>query len=364
MIAVCDINEVWRRKPFEALAGLDAVLGLSPADFLAARHRTVPEAVGGLDILTLVLPLGWASKTAWLGQRMLLRKIAAEARRRGGRIECVVATSPHYTTLLELLPQRVVKIYYASDDYQGYEGWGNMAEKERHIVGLADHSVFVSEALAHRAREDYGVDASRISVSMNATEHRFFRGPDEHLPMVPPCGDLPRPIAGVVGGINDRLDFGLLRSCADLPGLGTLLLVGPLPDTPSPELAELLAHPKCVAPGAQPHGRIHEWFKCLDLGLVPYVYSTFNKFCSPMRLFDHLATGLPLVCTDACDQVAGFSDALHACSTPGAFLEALAACLKGEGGGLPSAADVGWDNRAAGLHDLISNLSATKAARI
>ncbi len=120
MIAVCDINEVWRRKPFEALAGLDAVLGLSPADFLAARHRTVPEAVGGLDILTLVLPLGWASKTAWLGQRMLLRKIAAEARRRGGRIECVVATSPHYTTLLELLPQRVVKIYYASDDYQGY----------------------------------------------------------------------------------------------------------------------------------------------------------------------------------------------------------------------------------------------------
>ena len=140
---------------------------------------------------------------------------------------------------------------------------------------------------------------------MNASEPRFF--PDTSAVASDlPCRDLPRPVAGVVGGIGDRLDLDLLRRCAEVDALGTLLLVGPLPDAPSAEMRALLAQPKCVAVGAQPHDEIHRWFQCLDVALIPYARTEFNRFCSPMRLFDHLASGLPIIALDSCDQVARF----------------------------------------------------------
>jgi hypothetical protein len=42
----------------------------------------------------------------------------------------------------------------------------------------------------------------------------------------------------------------------------------------------------------------------IDIAVIPYAASQFNHFCSPMRLWDHLAIGQPILATDACDQVA------------------------------------------------------------
>ncbi|MDF7799404.1 glycosyltransferase [Pontiellaceae bacterium B1224] len=363
MIAVCDVNEIWRRKPFSALAERVDVLGVMPADWLAIRRRVCPEAEGKLQILSVALPLGWASRTALVGQRLLWRKMEAEARKKGKRIECVIATSPHYATLLRLLPTHVAKIYYASDDYRSYNRWGNMARLEGQIVEIADHSVFVSAALAARAISEYGVDVAKVSVSMNGTEQRFYPTPGERLPLPPPIGSLPRPIVGVVGGINDRLDFELLKACSEIQPLGTLLLVGPLPDPLPNALAKLLENPKCIAVGAQPHDRIHEWFKCLDIGIIPYAMSVFNRYCSPMRLFDHLATGLPLVCTDACDQVHAFHKNLNVCSTPQEFLEMIDKILRSNRAKVQPLNGIGWDSRALSFCKLVDCLSATRENR-
>lgn len=257
MIVVCDINEVWRRKPFAAMAGLADVLGVSPRDWFLARRQ--PAEDDGLETLRAVLPPGWASQTGWLGQPMLWRRIAGECRRRGSSIDGLVVTSPHYLALLDSLPRGLPVFYYASDDYRVYKGWHRMEQLENQLIRRVNHAFFVSRGLAERAVREYGADPARVSVSMNATEPRFFAPPGS-LPCEPPSGPLPRPIAGVVGVVNDRLDFDLLLQCADLPTLGTLLLAGPLPRQPSASLRRLLAHPKCAAVGAQPHGEIHRWF--------------------------------------------------------------------------------------------------------
>jgi hypothetical protein len=351
MIVVCDINEVWRRKPFAALAERTDVLGVSPMDWFVARRGGFQSLEkGALEILSAVLPPSWASRTAWLGQRLLWKKINQACKAKNKSVDALVVTSPHYLPLLSMVPKHVKTFYYASDDYRSYEGWSGMAELEKKTVQRVDHSFFVSEALMERAIEEYGADKSRFSVSMNATEQRFF-ATGAKLSATPPSGGLSRPIAGVVGGINDRLDFGLLRQCADLPGLGTLLLVGPLPGHPSGELEKLLNHPKCVAAGGQPHETIHQWFQCLDVGLIPYVDTVFNRHCSPMRLFDHLASGMPLVATDACMQVNAFSPNVAACATASAFLDAVEARLGPFADEAPAPESLGitWAERAAAM---------------
>lgn len=361
MIVVFDVNAIWRERPFSALADTGDVLGVIPADFLVARKnadfRSRRES-GSMQILPVILPLGWASRTAWLGQRILWNKIKRRVREMGQEIEAVVVTSPHYRTLLDLVPKEVKTIYYASDDYHSYAGWNNMPELEKQVMQRVDHSFFVSSALADRACSEYGMDPRKVSVSMNATDERFFHADGEAVPSDSPTGTYERPIAGVIGGINDRLDFDLLAACADLPELGTLLLVGPLPDNPSAGLQRLLKHPCCVSIGAQPHATIHEWFKCLDVGLIPYTKTELNRYCSPMRLFDHLASGASVVTTDACDQVTEHATQVSVCSDAQTFVEVLKERLSGSGISSAGARhhNITWNERASALAKVIKEV--------
>lgn len=350
MIVVCDTNEIWRKKPFAALAEIAPVQGVAPADWMVARKRGFPAADDTLDIFPVTLPPGWASRTSWLGQRMLWRRV----QKRCSDVETLVVTSPHYLPMLNYIPSTTRTIYYASDDYRNYEGWDAVAKLEEQLVQRVDHSFFVSEGLMNRAQREYGVEASKLSVSMNATEPRFFSA-DPSQPVSPPLEGLERPIAGIVGGINERLDFKLLTKCAQLPELGTLLLVGPLTGDSSSGLKELLEQPKCRAVGRQPHETIHQWFQCLDVGLVPYVDSEFNHFCSPMRLFDHLASGAPVIATEACDQVHAFGSHVTSAGNHAQFTEALCKVLSS--GYRPGRIDgITWSDRAAAMIRVMEGL--------
>ena len=361
MIVVCDVNTIWRHRPFAAMASLTDVMAVAPCDWLAACRRAPTTKAGPLSVIDVVLPLGWATKTAWLSQWILWRRIRSAARNRKQKIDCVVVTSPHYLPLLTRLPKNVKTVYYASDDFRSYHGWKKMAELEGAIVRRVDHSFFVSQGLQQRACREYGVAEAKVSVSMNGTEDRFFPAEEEPLPVTPPASALERPVAGVVGGINDRLDFGLLQSCADLPGLGTLLLVGPLPEDRSPELATLLEHPKCVAVGEQPHHSIDRWFKCLDVGLIPYAESDLNTFCSPMRLFDHLASNRPVVATSACEQVRLFDQMIRVCERS-FFVERLNSLLVDGANNfepqerITGSAQLSWGSRAKQMLCVINDL--------
>lgn len=352
MIVVCDINEIWRRKPFVALAKKADVLGVAPADWMVARKHGFCPSEGALNVLQVLLPPSWASRLAWFGQRLLWKRIQKQCSERNAEIDVLIVTSPHYLPLLDIIPADIQTVYYASDDYRSYEGWGQVAEQEKRMMEKVDHAFFVSDGLMERARDEYGVAPEKLSVSMNGTEARFvFNGT---APVAPPEGQLSRPIAGVVGGINDRLEFELLYQCAEHPDLGTLVLVGPIPAQPSAALARLLDHPKCVSVGRQSHDTIHKWFQCLDVGLIPYVSTEFNRMCSPMRLFDHLASGSPIVATAACDQVKYFKDGVTVCSDTDEFIQALEKQLSS-----PRMKRTGilWENRAEAMLKIIMELS-------
>jgi glycosyltransferase involved in cell wall biosynthesis len=219
------------------------------------------------------------------------------------------------------------------------------------LVRRVDHSFFVSEELLNRARREYGAETGKTSVSMNATEKRFFPADGDTRPAPVPIQNVQRPVAGVIGGISVRLDFNLLKLCADLPELGMLLLAGPLPDNPPASLKRLLLHPKCKAVGAQPHASIHQWFRCLDVGLIPYTKSEFNRMCSPMRLFDHLASGTPVVATDSCSQVNDFADRIDVCADPESFVAAVHRHLSSKGGTRfgKNLEGIKWSDRASAM---------------
>jgi hypothetical protein len=319
VIIVADINTVWRKLPVEALARFRPVLGLQPMDpWISLKAKKLPwgaslETKNGLATLSVTLPFSWATRRARDGMRSLWEEATKVCTRLGHEPSAVVATSPHYTELIGLLPETVRSFYYCSDDYLNYEGWPQhqMAEQERELLSRVQHSFFVSETLRQRAIGSYGTTPERTSVSKNATSPEFIeqvgdRAIEELLKKHP---RLKRPIAGVIGSISDRLDLDLLHRVASIKEIGALALVGPVEaGKEKRRMEKLLQHPKVISVGHQARNIIPAWCQLLDVGVIPYRESRFNFYCSPLRLFDHLASGRPIVATSACPQVLEFAE--------------------------------------------------------
>ncbi len=299
MIAQFDVNTIWRRKFGQALRRRDDdMLLLAPRAIGTKNDSREP----GDDIISL--PPGWASRTAAIAMPMLQWRAQALAARRGGRIDTAIFTSFHYLPIARRLKHSARILYYCSDDYRSYAGWGGPAaiDREAELCRLASLSIFVSAALRDRAVAEYGLDPATSLVSPNASEARF----SESVAKPEELAGLDGPIFGVVGVFNERIDYRFLERLASSPEVGSLALVGPvLPGADSTgALESLRLSPKVHWFGARPHDEIHAWMAGIDIAVIPYAKSDFNHYCSPMRLWDHLAIGQPILATDACDQIA------------------------------------------------------------
>ena len=150
-----------------------------------------------------------------------------------------------------------------------------------------------------RAIAEFGLSPDDALVCPNATEHRFAQR-DISLPAG--LRDKAGPIVGMLGGLSERLDLDLIARVTASPSVGTFLVAGPA-DEGIVQRFPVFQSKKFVVTGHLPHSKMHEYALAMDIALIPYAKSQFNHFCSPMRLFDHLATGVPIFASEGCEQI-------------------------------------------------------------
>lgn len=293
-----DANTIWHRRIAEALGSIRPSIAFLPRTDARLRSEPIAEPKGKTAFSAVGLPPGWAYRTSLLAAELLFSRIRAAAQQLTDPI--VVIPSPAYNALARRLRGNYPFVYYGADDYRSYGGWPAAERRERAILRHASLAVFVSDALAARAIAE-GCAPQRVFVSPNATEQRF--GPEGAGLNPPALAGRARPVIGVLGALSDRLDIDFLRRVADLPSVGTLLIAGAV----APEIEERegwLRTPKVFVTGRVPHESMHVWAHAMDAALIPYAPSKLNHYCSPMRLWDHLATGVPIFALPTCPQVA------------------------------------------------------------
>jgi glycosyltransferase involved in cell wall biosynthesis len=173
------------------------------------------------------------------------------------------------------------------------------AAAERLVLSNADHVVVVSEVLRAHV-EQAGAAPDRVSVIPNAAD------PDMFSPAGPPCpireqlGWKERFIVGFVGSMKGWHGVEtLLLALAQLGGSTSpfrLLLVGS-----GPQLAEILdlrdrlgLAEAIHSAGSVPHDAVPGLLRAMDVGVAPYAAHAAAYF-SPVKLFEYMAMGLPVV---------------------------------------------------------------------
>lgn len=210
------------------------------------------------------------------------------------RVEAVISAWPQFP-VFDTCNERV-SVYWAQDDYVGGAALLGIDAQhldtcERRVANSADFIVAANPVVADcwRAR---GGDV--LLIPYGADSHAYANV--DQAPRALDV-DLDKPIVGFVGHINSRIDMRLLEAIADRGR--SLLLVGPRDLAFEPKRFDaLVSRPNVRWVGPKPFDVLPSYLRVMDVGIVPYEDSSFNRGSFPLKTLEYLAAGRAVVSTD------------------------------------------------------------------
>jgi glycosyltransferase involved in cell wall biosynthesis len=243
---------------------------------------------------TPVVPPKPTSRTMLpLANRIARRQLQGAVQCLGASVEAVISTWL-FVDAYGVCGERVRAYWWQDDPVAAAALWRHSAKSlaagDRRLRARSDLVIAVSEPVVEEMRSQ-GVEAAYLP---NGCDASFYERVDEAAD--PFDVDLRKPIAGFVGHLNSRTDLGLLEAVAAAGA--SLLLIGPHdPDFEPARFRALAARPNVSHLGPRPFDELLPYLKAIDVGLVPYANTRFNRNSFPMKTLEYLAAGRPVVST-------------------------------------------------------------------
>jgi glycosyltransferase involved in cell wall biosynthesis len=222
-----------------------------------------------------------------LGQRLLAPAISHDLARLGFAEPIVVAGLPHAVDLLPWLPRQAL-VYHCADDYAHVQGFpSTLPDLEADLCQQADLVITTSETLCQERRR------------FNPNTHWVPNAADVEHFSVPatPAAELqhvPRPIVGFVGGLSQWVDVSLIGTLARARSDWSFVLVGPVGTDVS--AVKDLSNVTLLGPRA--YDGLPAYLAAMDVGLIPFKQDRVTYHADPIKAYEYLAAGLPVVATD------------------------------------------------------------------
>jgi glycosyltransferase involved in cell wall biosynthesis len=365
-LLVCSLepwDEIWRRNQFfvdallRARPALRVLFVEPPADVLfdltQRRRPSLPHlrrysADGRLRLFRPLKPL--PRRLGSLTDDLLLRQVRLATRLVGFVRPVLWINDVTYAPLIARTGWP--SLYDVTDDWLLTPTEPSELERLRRLdalaLALADEVVVCSAALA----ESRGATRP-VSVIPNGVDVEHFRQPR------PRPSDLPVPPTAVyVGSLHDaRLDVELVADLADSHPHLSVLLVGP--DSLGGESRHLLASmPNVCLLGTRPYADVPAYLQHADVVIVPHRVSPFTESLDPIKAYECLAVSSPTVATP----VAGFREYRDVFTVVSRedFVRCVSDTLAAGKRLCSPVEPVSWTERAAALHELLSELMRAK----
>lgn len=184
-------------------------------------------------------------------------------------------------------------------------------------------------------------------------------------PMPAEYAALPRPLLGYTGGIDDRLDYDMIVELARRFSGGSLVFVGPVsPRLTAQARAKLASEPNIHLLGVRPRNRLPGYIRHLDLALLPYADSEWTRHQSPVKLWEYLYAGPPIVATASPELRQYAPRLLSYAEDPREAIAMAQAALADPVAGRPQrrafALANTWEHRAARIDELVDHRLSTR----
>jgi glycosyltransferase involved in cell wall biosynthesis len=261
------------------------------------RGLRPPRERDGVHVLSpLVIPLHGHAAVRRLNARLLPLLVGRAARRLGMRRPILWGYVPQAEVLLDALTPSLV-VYHCVDDIATQEGIdaASFRAAEERYARRADLVLASAPRLTERMR----ALSDNVLSAPNVADTGLFATALDDGPVDPAVAALPRPRLVFTGAIAEKkLDLRLLRDVARARRDWTIALVGPVGlGDPHTDVTALAAEPNVHLLGARRYEELPAVLRGADVALIPYRASELTASIFPMKVYEYLAAGRPVVAT-------------------------------------------------------------------
>lgn len=241
--------------------------------------------------------------------KMILRKYSFL------EVDLVIIDSLNLSYLTKIIKYERL-IYRATDDYTTLPNQSKKLEiLERRLINQAHKTVVTSSILKNIFEEKYGIQSSVIS---NGIDTSYLQSLELKMPDIyPKLKSDYKSILIYIGSLDSRIDKKLLQALSINNPTTAIVLGGDTND-------EFNNYSNIFEIGKVSYKEIGEYYSNADVGILPFDTTHLgNKTRSPMKLYEMLFFGLPVISTDFMEIRSRIEEQLIVCETTDCFQKNL-----------------------------------------
>lgn len=239
-----------------------------------------------------------------INQRILAHFIKQKMKETGFDTPYLWCYSPTSCDLIKRIPNQGV-VYDCVDRHSAYKGMidPQVVDKMEADLAKSANQVFCTAQGLKETLIGYNKTTELIP---NGAAYELFSKVPALSEAYVPTGS---PVFGFVGMLQDCIDYQCIEAVAKAYPNGEVILVGRA--LPGVDLSPLERYSNIRFVGLVPQEKLPWYIKSFDVCLNAFRENRLSKDVSPLKFYEYLATGKPIVSTRVPLQVADYSDVVY-----------------------------------------------------
>jgi glycosyltransferase involved in cell wall biosynthesis len=259
-----------------------------------------------INVFQIKIPANRGSDTAWIDKerrRVVQSLLSGPLGQSFSSIVQWFYDPMAVTGLAGQLDEQLI-VYDCMDELSLFRGAPpELVRRERQLLAVAD-LVFAGGPKMWRAKRELNPNCFCYGCGVDA-EH-FGKACDTDLQVPHDVDDLPRPILGYIGVVDERIDYKLLEYLADSTR-GSVVMVGPWTKV---DPGSFPRRDNLHWLGGRDYSDLPRYAKGFDVCIMPFAMNEATCFINPTKALEYMATERPIVSTPVEEVVAQFSDVI------------------------------------------------------
>ena len=212
----------------------------------------------------------------------------------------------------------VAVVYDCMDELANFRfAPADIAERERFLMAKAD-VVFTGGYQLFQSKSRYHHNVHFFGCGVDVDHNSRARSAQTQLPA--DVAQLPHPIFGYFGVIDERIDYELLAQLAQRFPNASVVMIGPLAKV---DRAMLPSLENIHWLGQRAYDDLPAYLKAFDVCLMPFALNEATRYINPTKTLEYMAAGKPIVSTAVPDVVHNFTPVVEIGYSANEFITAV-----------------------------------------
>jgi glycosyltransferase involved in cell wall biosynthesis len=212
-----------------------------------------------------------------------------------------------------------VVLYHASDIFvedRYTRNKSKLVEREAYISQHSDIIICVSRELYEEKKQQH----PHVHYLPHGVDYDLFRDAAEKNQLYPKLESVKKPLIGYFGTLTNANDIAMMEYCVETLPEYTFVFAG---QVTAGDYSTLKSKSNVLFLGKVPYEDIPLLCASFDVCIMFWKMSTWIEHCNPLKLFEYMSSGKPIVSIPINEIVKNYADVVSIARTPEAFVEAL-----------------------------------------